>query len=422
MISINQSANSQNNIIPTDTISQFFDEIKSICNKDNGKLWGENLWSPIIVIDRDTRYFVANENDVTNSLKQENNVFTGFFPDSLIISHSTVNFAGKFWTMVAFPLPQEKIERQILFMHEMFHRLQKKLLTGNKAYSNQHIDNKQARILLKLEWNALNKAIRTNKKQQKQAIHDALVFNYYRKQMYVGSDTMETKFEIVEGLAEYTAIKLCISNKKDIISRLQAKKLFFWNSDTYMRSFGYYSGTLYAFLLDFTSADWRKQMNTNSSLQKILQKHLNITLPEDLKLEYERIKSGYGFDTISVYEKNREIENNKIIADYIEKLTIRPHLTLKLINKKIGFNPLNLISADTLGTIFPYVKIKDNWGILNVQDGGCLVDNSWLSAKINAENIVIDKNKITCDGWELTLNEGWKIEFKNNNYILKYYK
>jgi hypothetical protein len=421
-ISITQFAYSQNNSIPIDTMKQYFDEIKAICIKDNGKLWGKNLWSPIIVIDRNTRYFVANENNIPNSLKQENNVFTGFYPDSLIIANSTTDFAGKFWTMVAFPLPKETTERQTLFTHEMFHHLQNELLTGNQSYNNQHIDNKDARILLKLEWNALNTAIGSKKKQQKQAINDALIFNYYRKQLYVGSDTMETKFEILEGLAEYTAVKLCISNKNDIITRLQDKKTYFWNLDTYLRSFGYYSGILYAFLLDFSNADWRNQINTNSSLQKILQNQLDISLPTDLKLEYEKIKFNYGFDTISVYEVNREIENKRIIVDYIEKLTIKQHLTLKLVNRKIGFNPTNLISVDTLGTIFPNVQIIDDWGILKVQKGGCLLDKLWLSAKINAENITINKNIITCDNWELVLNEKWKIELVNDNYELKYYE
>jgi len=118
---------SQNRSISFDTISQYFNEAKKICDKDNGKLWGKPLWSPIIVINRNTRVFAANENDSTGSLKKVNDVYTGIFPENKIISNSTVEFDGKFWTMVSYPISNDPLERKMLFIHEMFHHLQKHL-------------------------------------------------------------------------------------------------------------------------------------------------------------------------------------------------------------------------------------------------------------------------------------------------------
>jgi len=413
-----QNAFSQKSKIQIDTLARYFNEVKQICTKDNGKLWGRNLWSPIIVIDRDSRFFVANENDSTNSLEHENNVFYGYFPENLIIANSTTDFGGKLWTMLAYPLPIEQIDREILITHEMFHRLQKEIWTGNTGFSISHMENEQARILIKLEWNALFEAINAKKGQQKKAIHDALIFNYYRKSLYPGSDSMENRFEIMEGLAEYTGIRLCIQNDQEIVNRINNKKMFFWNSASYTRSFGYLSGILYAFLLDFSKNQWHNKINTNSDLQLMLQNQLKIEVGKDLENEYYRLKNNYGYAQIFLFEENRASEIQKTIAAYKEKLLLKSHLTLKFMNMKIGFNPMNLVTIDSIGTVYPNVQIIDDWGILKVEKGGCLVNNSWSEASINAENIIISENTISGTDWVLKLNDNWKISKDGENYIL----
>ena len=115
----------QNNL-PLDTIEDCFKLIKNICDKDNGKLWGKSLWSPTLVIDRESRMIVANEPDNQNLLTKKGNIFVGKFPETSIIANSTTEFGGKHWTMVAYPLPTDTFELTTLFIHEMFHCLQKK--------------------------------------------------------------------------------------------------------------------------------------------------------------------------------------------------------------------------------------------------------------------------------------------------------
>ena len=52
-------------------------------------------------------------------------------------------------------------------------------------------------------------------------------------------------------------------------------------------------------------------------------------------------------------------------------------LVIHLENRKIGFNPSNLIPLDSLGTVFPFMRITDNWGILDVDSCGALMNNEW---------------------------------------------
>ena len=43
--------------------SQYFKSIEDICNRDNGKLWGKNLFGPMMFVDRTSRRIVANTPD-----------------------------------------------------------------------------------------------------------------------------------------------------------------------------------------------------------------------------------------------------------------------------------------------------------------------------------------------------------------------
>ena len=54
----------------------YFQEIKEVCDKDNGKLWGINLYAPLMFVDRNTRRIVANMSDDEGLLKEREGVFT----------------------------------------------------------------------------------------------------------------------------------------------------------------------------------------------------------------------------------------------------------------------------------------------------------------------------------------------------------
>ena len=77
------------------------------------------------------------------------------------------------------------------------------------------MDNMDARILLKLEWTALEKAINDETEKRNDYIKDALIFRNYRRMRYPQKDSMENKFEIHEGLAEYTGHKICSKSNEE---------------------------------------------------------------------------------------------------------------------------------------------------------------------------------------------------------------
>ena len=406
------------NSLPIDTIETYFKNLKEICNKDNGKLWGISTCAPIIVINRVTREIIANEPDNENLLKKVDNIYIGTFPTSKIISCSTTDFGGKFWTMVGYPISPSISESELVIAHEMFHHLQPELKL-KALYENDHMSKMQARILTKLEFNALEKAFKTNDNSRIETIKDALIFRQLRRKLFLQADSNENRFEIMEGLAEYTSLKLCINNKNEIIDRIMKMKEHSWNSDSYVRSFGYFTGMCYAFLDDFYGIELKNVVNNNTDLAQILKEKYNIILPNNLEQAFDKIKTIYGFDTISEFENERELKTQKIVAEYRERFTTKSHLIIPKIKASFGFNPNTVIPIDSLGNVYPFIEITDAWGILKVKDKGCLFASNSKNAIISSENIKIDENIITGNDWILTLNENWNVIQEGTNFLLQ---
>ena len=69
---------------------RYFKKIENICNKDDGKLWGKNLYGPIMFVDRSTRKIVANQPDNDGILKEKDGIYTGIYPKELIINNIAI--------------------------------------------------------------------------------------------------------------------------------------------------------------------------------------------------------------------------------------------------------------------------------------------------------------------------------------------
>jgi hypothetical protein len=276
----------------------------------------------------------------------------------------------------------------------------------------------QARIYLKLEWSALEDAIKQSGEKRVASIEDALVFRNYRREMFPACDTMENKFELHEGLPEYTAYKLCASNDVDFKNRLLSKSEKYWQQESLVRSFGYYSGFLYAYLLDQAHANWQYQLKNNDDLGQLVQIAYNIEMPIEISTTVELIKHNYSFSEISDFEQELKLKKDSILAKYSQIFLNDTVLILNLTKPNVGFNPNTLQPFDTLGTIYPFIIITDNWGRLEVNNGGCLLSKDWKKATIPVVNINGDDNIIKCNNWTLKLEDGWDLIKTGKTYFL----
>jgi hypothetical protein len=413
LMSIPISASAQECPIDLALAEQYFQEAKQICRKDNGQLWGVSLCGPLMFVDRCSRMIVANQSDAQGNLVKKGNVFLGTLPEKETIANTATRWAGVKWTMVVWPLPANKQARAKLMMHELYHRIQNDIGLPASNPANNHLDTREGRLWLQLEWRALRRAATTDGAESRQAIEDALIFRLYRRSLFPNSDATERGLEMNEGLAEYTGVKLRGSPDKESVTFLARQLETAESNRTFVRSFAYISGPAYGFLLDRSNSGsgWRKGLKPSDDFGLLAQRLYSIKLPADLKAEAERRSPGYGGDSLSASETERDNERRKRVAEHRARFIDGPIVVFPLTdNASYGFDPNNVESLDDLGTVYPTLRVSDAWGILEVTRGALmLLEGSRVSRVQVPAPADPSKRKVQGDGWTLDLGEGWHL-------------
>ena len=74
----------------------------------------------------------------------------------------------------------------------------------------------------------------------------------------------------------------------------------------------------------------------------------------------------------------------------------------------LQYDPRNVETLDSVGTVYPTIRISDVWGILSVTGGGALISSSWTTARVSAPTKSSPDN-CSGDRWTLKLADGWKV-------------
>ena len=260
---------------------------QTLCENDNATLWGVNLHTPFVFVDRETRQAVANMPDIEGIFTQQGDFYVGTFPIDLPIAATAMEFGGMRWAMAPWDLFQSDnhVFKLDTMVHEAFHCIQPHLL-GEMAHGNDtsHIDALEIRVLFLLEMTALIKALETEGLQRQNHIQNALAFRHKRRENCPNAND-ENQSEMNEGTAVYTALKLTCDHEGHIN---EMRKYIEWTKarDSIAHFFGYVSGAMYGLVLDAVNAQWRKGLTFASDLGELLRNVLAIT-------------------TLPPYEKNR---------------------------------------------------------------------------------------------------------------------
>ncbi|WP_292010121.1 hypothetical protein [Chryseobacterium sp.] len=414
-----QSLMGQKQSISQDSISLFFSEIKEASNR-NIQLWNKNLYGPILLIDPETRKFFANEPDAEGTLEPHGNFYSGVFPDNINIANTAIDWKGKSWAMIMLPLPKNKEDRINLLAHESFHSIQPSLGFVFSNSDNNHLDQKGGRIYLRLELEALKKAVQaSSEKELHQHLTNAFTFRKYRHSLYGNSDTAENLLELNEGLAEFTGAMLSGRNKVQATSSFIKGIDHFFNNPTFVRSFAYYTIPAYGYLLYNKDKNWNKNITDKTDLTDYFIKAFEVKIPADLKKTAENLSSRYNGKVINKEEEAREEKIKKLIADYKLKFIDQPHFELKFVKMSISFDPRNIIPIENKGTVYPNIRVTDKWGILTVEKGA-LMSPDWDKISVSSP-VKTEGKKISGEGWILDLADNYTIEKDgiSGNYKLK---
>ena len=403
----------------TDKASRCLKDIEEICKRDNGKLWGKNLYGPIMFVERVTRRIVANQPDNEGILKSKDGVYTGIYPKELVLSNAPVKFGGTQFAMV--PLPEEEDEYRIKTrtIHSLFHLFQKNEGVIASTFNLTNMDEKEARLWIKLEWKALRKAINSQGEERQLAIRDALIFRGSNRELNRKYATDENRFETYEGLSTFTYTLLCTNSPEEFKSRLFENLDRIYSMQSYARSYGFIHGALYASLLYDKGYDFKNIKTDSFDLGDTVRELYKIELPDICRDVAGSLAVNYDIESVNKEEEKREAEIKESIHSQISIFTEKPVVFLELESPSFDFEPEDIHSLDTLGTIYNSMRVSDNWGKLTVDKGGCLVSNNLKFIRITAKAFKADKNHISGDGWHLILNSEWELVPVDQNYFVK---
>src|SRR5262249_36637063 len=108
--------------IPFDRAAHAFPAAKLASDEDGGQMVGRPLYGPMIFVDPQTRFAVANQADGKGVLKADQGVFAGTLPNDVVVANTAVDWNGVHWTMVMWGAVGERaVSQRTLLLHECFH-------------------------------------------------------------------------------------------------------------------------------------------------------------------------------------------------------------------------------------------------------------------------------------------------------------
>jgi hypothetical protein len=402
------------------TAGRYFAEARALCEGDGGKLWGRSLCGPMMFAEPTTRAVFASEPDRKGLLKRSGEVYVGTLPPNVNVANTAFVWAGVNWMLVmSTAVPADRHRRGAMLMHELWHRQQAELGFPASGAANEHLDTREGRVWLQLEWRALRSALASRGLSRRRAVSDALLFRARRRSLFTRAAAEEREMEMHEGLAEYTGVRLSGSPDParfviDVNLSEESRR------ESFVRAFAYASGPAYGLLLDGAAPGWTRRLRKGDDLSELLRQRLRLAQTHDDEAEASKRARVYGGDELKVSEGRREEERRRLVADYRARLVKGPLLSLPLRNMRMSFDPGNLVPLEGLGTVYPNIRVVDVWGVLTVAHGGALLNKSFSAVNVPAPSDA-DARPIRGDGWTLELNEGWTLApgVRGGDFVLK---
>ena len=138
-----------------------------------------------------------------------------------------------------------------------------------------------------------------------------------------------------------------------------------------MRSFAYATGPAYGLLLDQADPGWRARLGAGRRLDELLAGALFLQATAPARLA-ER-EAAYDDGSLRAREMRRDADRRVRLAVFKARLVDGPVLSAPLVHANYRFSPQSLTPLEGFGTLYPTMQVSDEWGVLDVDQGGALV-------------------------------------------------
>lgn len=393
-----------------DAVAAFTDYL-SACSSVGQHLWRRPLCGPIVGVDGSTGWSIATDSFPIGSMRAVGRLWIGRAPEGFGVANSTMQIGEQVYATVRLPLAGDRFERLRLMAHESFHRIQGDLGLNSPDRINGHLDEREGRVLLRLELRALGRALESTDAEATAAVSDALLFRARRHQLYPGADSLEASLERQEGLAEYTGTVVALAHTGLDASRVVKAMEDFERRPSYIRALGYGTGPALGLLLDRLAPGWRTT-DVPEGLASALMRAAAFQPPADLAASVASRSAQYDGRTIMHEEDQRQRLQMQRSAEYTARLVEGPVLRLHAAPDLFrSFNPNTLFALGSHGTVYPTGVFTAGWGRLVVEHGGAALlhqGNTVVQVSLPGP---VDPSRRTLDGvgWRLELTDGWQL-------------
>ena len=393
---------SQSNSNSMEKAAPCFENLKKVSDADNGKLWGKTLYGPTMFVDVQTRNLVANQQNKENTFTQKGDLFFGQLPEDIIIANTSISYCGEDWTCVIWDDSRDLLTSTQLLIHESLHRIQDEIGLPSCGSSNQHLDETEGELQLKLELGILKDLLQNDSKDLTEGLRDAMTVRKYRQTMFPNGN--ENQFECHEGMAEYTAFKLLpLDNDNEAIRKglVAAAITKGMDGSGFGNSFAYLTGPAYGLLIDEMIPDWRNGIRSGKTIPDVIS--TEVAIPDTVEnAEIERISARYNLTEYLNKERSRLEARDKEDAELRDRFSESKWLVIPNDNINFGFNPSErLVAYDTIGVICNTMQLRGSFGTLEVGNG-IMRTHNWSS-------FIIPYSEDHCDA-KISLNPGYAIE------------
>ena len=389
--------------------SGLFAEAQRVCEADGGKLWGENLWGPVLLVRDSDKLTFTNESALLPVSQKMDALYCGVLDSDIVVAGSALRFKGSDVAVVPMFTMSDSALMEV-FVHELFHRFQNQHYNMSEVmYNNAHVDTKMGRTLVLCELLELSKAMSSNILERKPHIERALAFRKWRWALFPDKSTDECRFEFQEGLALYTQYRICFQDSLKVAQQLcqEVEKLL--SSPNLSRQYGYNMGAMYSCLNDIAPS-WRQDASPSMNLSEMLGKLYGIDFSklEDtmaLKQSDSYLRVIQDIDTL-------EIERQKVIDKVTELLRTKSVIYLRTNDYQMGFNPACVMGLDELGNYFTVIELKGDFGTI-YSEYGCLISNQPILVLPSSD---IKRLRKKCPEFSIELNKGWRLRQCEEGY------
>ena len=371
--------------------AEAFNNAKTLCEREGGKLWKISLCGPIVIADPATKTIATNQ-PAPEAPR----------PAALGFANSATDWGGTRWTTISWPSLVALQDLQgLLLIHELFHRIQPQLGLLVTDLPSDHLDTLEGRYWIQLEWKALSRSIASAGETRSAGVGDALAFRAVRRSRFPDAAESERGYEINEGLAQYTATVVSAGSRSEAVRSAIEQLAKAADEVTFVRQFAYPTGVAYGILLDEYAPGWTHRIKSGDDLGKLIEPFATIRPVKDL----EAAAVSYGGPEIRERETKRDSEHKARVAELRRRFVEGPILILPR-GRGASFGSAGITTISGEGTVYSSYRTKADWGTLEAS--AVLVDMDRGKLTVPAPAVAGGKT-LKGDGWTLAIADGWVI-------------